>query len=111
MKKYTYGTSLAVQGLRLHTSIAGDVGSNPGQGFNPCIGESHAQSRPNNKNEKNKIMCMYIHAMYIYTYMCITENNFASIKKKTEKRKHCHISSYLKLIFKENWCKQTCFIA
>jgi len=35
MEKHIYGTSVAVQWLRLHTSTAGDAVSIPGQGTNP----------------------------------------------------------------------------
>ena len=69
--KNIYGTSLAVQCLRLHISIWGDARSITGQGTNPT---GHTLNKR-----------MYTHIQCIYTNVYVYLNHFA-IKQKLTKR-------------------------
>ena len=69
------GTSLVVQGLRLHTSIAEGTGLNPGMETKILHAAKHSQTKMKKERKKKNI---YI---YIYTHIYIFSS--ANLKNLT----------------------------
>ena len=69
------GTSLVVQGLRLHTSIAEGTGLNPGMETKILHAAKHSQTKMKKERKKKNI--------YIYIYTHIYIFSLANLKNLT----------------------------